>query len=49
MNGYDYDADRDAEMREIMEEMNEYSENAHRSEEDGWFYSDNDGEESACE
>jgi len=29
--------------REIMEEIGEYQENTHRSEEDGWFYSDDDG------
>lgn len=31
-------------MHEILEEASEYAENCQRSEEDGWFYSDDDGD-----
>jgi|ABSN01.1.fsa_nt_gi hypothetical protein len=34
----------DETMYEIMEEHREYAENSHRSEEDGWFYSDDDSD-----
>lgn len=30
-------------QREILEECNEYAENCWRAENDGWFYSDDDG------
>lgn len=31
-------------MQEILEETNEYAENYQRSDEDGWFYPDEEGE-----
>lgn len=34
-----YNSGEDA-KREIMDEIGEYQENTHRSDEDGWFYSD---------
>jgi hypothetical protein len=45
MSEYDeYDADQEAEMRDIREEGQEYSTNVHRSDEEGWFYPDEDEE-----
>jgi hypothetical protein len=45
MSEYDeYDADQEAEMRDIREEGQEYSTNVHRSDEEGWFYPDDDEE-----
>lgn len=38
----DYDSDMYEAQREILEECDEYAENWQRSEEDGWFYSDED-------
>ena len=44
MNDYDeYDAYQAEVTREIREEANEYADNVHRAEEDGWFYPDEDG------
>jgi hypothetical protein len=43
MSDYDeYDAQQDEVMQEIRDEGMEYAENSYRSEEDGWFYSDDD-------
>ena len=45
MRDYDeYDANQEAEMRDIREEGQEYSTNVHRAAKDGWFYPDGDGE-----
>ncbi|MDP2792909.1 MAG: hypothetical protein Q8O25_02320 [Sulfurisoma sp.] len=45
MSDYDeYDAYQDEVMREIREEAMDYATNVQRSEEGGWFYSDDDGE-----
>lgn len=41
----DYDDEMAEAQREILEEGAEYAENWQRSEEDGWFYSDNDESE----
>jgi hypothetical protein len=47
-NDYEYRED-ERQHAEIMEEIGEYSENVYRSEEEGWFYSDNDGTEECCD
>lgn len=36
------DKNDDDARQDIMDEISEYQENAQRSEEDGWFYSDED-------
>ena len=38
----EYDSYHDELMAEIVRECNEYAEDCQRSEEDGWFYSDED-------
>ncbi len=38
----EYESYQAAEMEEILRECNEYAEDCQRSDEDGWFYSDED-------
>lgn len=38
----EYDSYQDEVMEEILRESNEYAEDCQRSDEDGWFYSDED-------
>ena len=44
----EYETNDDQELslvqREVMEECMEYADNVARSEEDGWFYADDEGE-----
>lgn len=40
----EYDSYQDEVMKEILAETSEYAENWQRSEDEGWFYSDTDGE-----
>jgi hypothetical protein len=40
-----YDSSAEDARREVMEELTEYQENSCRSEEEGWFYSDEDGQD----
>ena len=39
----DYEYEDNESLAEIAEERREYQDNLNRSEEDGWFYSDDDG------
>ncbi len=41
----DYDGEMEQIQREISEECMEFGENMQRSEDEGWFYSDEDAEE----
>ena len=40
-----YDDEMNQIQQEIQEECQEYGENMQRSEDEGWFYSDEDGDE----
>ena len=40
----DYQDQMDETQREILEECMEYGEDMARSDEDGWFYADDDGD-----
>ncbi len=40
-----YDSSAEDAHREVMEELTEYQENSYRSEEEGWFYADEDGQD----
>lgn len=40
----DYEYEDNESLSEIAEERREYQNNLNRSEEDGWFYSDDDGD-----
>jgi hypothetical protein len=43
MSSYDeYDAEQEEVMHDILEESEEYADNLQRSEDEGWFYPDED-------
>jgi hypothetical protein len=37
-----HDSSEEDARREVMDELTEYQENSYRSEEEGWFYADED-------
>lgn len=46
MNEYNEHYDRDDEADEIAKELREDQDNYHRSDEEGWFYSEDENNES---